>query len=326
MSSLLRLLSFFMLTACASKPRIAEPTVPLEPAIARVNGVVIPARIFYDELEKITARGPLPHEQLVRVADKILEGLIAEELIAQAVKRANIVVPQAVIDEGLREYRERFGSEEQYQSFMQSGKVTIETVAKRIRDRHALEMLLGPRLEFTRDQARASYNEDLQLYTMSAGIRVSQMRFKLSDPPTGDELVAVNERVKQAQVALAAGEDFNTVAARLADGSPQEVDTGWFGEGRMVREFEEAAFKLAIGEVSGPVRTRFGVHLIRMVARREARTLPFEEVEEEVLKSLRETRLIPARRELLAELRENAQIEKLLPAELQPPPGSFSPM
>lgn len=45
-------------------------------------------------------------------------------------------------------------------------------------------------------------------------------------------------------------------------------DLGWFGEGKMVKEFETACRKLGVGTVSDPVRTQFGYHLIKVTAKR----------------------------------------------------------
>lgn len=73
---------------------------------------------------------------------------------------------------------------------------------------------------------------------------------------------------------ILAGEDFAALAAEYSDdfGSAQNGgDLGWFGRGMMVAPFEEAAFSLAVGEVSEPVQTDFGYHLIEVVERDDAR-------------------------------------------------------
>lgn len=73
---------------------------------------------------------------------------------------------------------------------------------------------------------------------------------------------------------ILAGEDFATLAAEYSDdfGSAQSGgDLGWFGRGMMVAPFEEAAFSLPVGEVSEPIKTDFGYHLIEVVEKDEAR-------------------------------------------------------
>ena len=64
---------------------------------------------------------------------------------------------------------------------------------------------------------------------------------------------------------LAAGKTFEELAAKFSKcpSARQGGDLGRFGQGRMVEEFEEAAFALKVGEVSKPVRTKFGYHLIK---------------------------------------------------------------
>jgi len=59
-------------------------------------------------------------------------------------------------------------------------------------------------------------------------------------------------------------------------------DLGNFSKGQMVPEFEQAAFSMQEGEISKPVKTQFGYHLIKLMAKKEAETKPFEEVKQQI--------------------------------------------
>lgn len=79
------------------------------------------------------------------------------------------------------------------------------------------------------------------------------------------------EQVAAIRARLAAGEDFAAIAAEVSDdpgSAAQGGDLGFFGRGRMVPEFEEAAFSAPVGELVGPVETDFGLHLIEVIERR----------------------------------------------------------
>ncbi len=67
---------------------------------------------------------------------------------------------------------------------------------------------------------------------------------------------------------LKGGSDFSELAKRHSQcpSGKRGGDLGFFGRGQMVREFEVAAFSLGKGEVSGPVKTRFGYHIIKRTA------------------------------------------------------------
>jgi parvulin-like peptidyl-prolyl isomerase len=78
-------------------------------------------------------------------------------------------------------------------------------------------------------------------------------------------LVEQKYEIEDLQRKLAEGESFEELARKFSKcpSARGGGDLGEFGRGRMVESFEEAAFSLKPGEVSGPVRTRFGYHLIK---------------------------------------------------------------
>jgi peptidyl-prolyl cis-trans isomerase SurA len=93
------------------------------------------------------------------------------------------------------------------------------------------------------------------------------------------------------------------------DGSAADGgDLGWAAPGQFVPEFEEAMNRLPVGGISGPVRSRFGVHLIQVLDRRET-TLEPKQVREQAVNALREQKFDAAYAEWVADLRAKAFIE-----------------
>ncbi|MCR4404109.1 MAG: tetratricopeptide repeat protein [Candidatus Acetothermia bacterium] len=90
-------------------------------------------------------------------------------------------------------------------------------------------------------------------------------------------------RIEEIKRQLDAGADFAELAKQYSEdeGTAQKGgDLGWFQRGQMVKEFEEAAFALQVGQLSGIVRTQYGFHIIKLEDRRPAST--FEEVKDQV--------------------------------------------
>lgn len=133
---------------------------------------------------------------------------------------------------------------------------------------------------------------------------------------TEDEAKAIATRVK-------GGEDFAKVAGEVSKdpGSGKEGgDLGWFTKDRMVPEFSEAAFKLKPGEISDPVKSQFGWHVIKLEETRVKPLPTFEEVKEQVEQYL--TR--KTQNDILVALRAKGKVERLdapTPAPAAPAPA-----
>jgi peptidyl-prolyl cis-trans isomerase C len=119
-------------------------------------------------------------------------------------------------------------------------------------------------------------------------------------------LVPTEEAARAALAAIRGGRDFGEVAREVStDGSARQGgDLGWFGPGVMIPEFEAAVRALEPGEVSEPLQTQFGWHLVRLVDRRIASVPPLEQVREQLIEELRRA----AMNALLDRLRAGAEV------------------
>jgi len=127
--------------------------------------------------------------------------------------------------------------------------------------------------------------------------------------------VEEGEALKKAEAILArirAGEDFGKLASELSEDPGTKArggDLGAFGPGKMVPAFDKAAFALKPGEVSGPVRTSFGYHIIKVEDRQEPFRRPFESVRQMIHSRLARERQRDQLQALLKELKGRIKTE-----------------
>ncbi len=150
----------------------------------------------------------------------------------------------------------------------------------------------------TADAARKLYDETMATMKPEEEVRARHI------------LVEKEEEAKAALARIRQGEDFAKVAAELSrdPGSGKEGgDLGYFTQDRMVPQFGKAAFEAKVGEVTEPVQTQFGWHIIKVEDKR-ARPLPkFEEVKSEIDGYL----LRRAQQDMVLGLRRDLRVERL---------------
>jgi peptidyl-prolyl cis-trans isomerase C len=121
------------------------------------------------------------------------------------------------------------------------------------------------------------------------------------------------ESEPDAQAALKrvkAGEDFAKVASEMSkDPGSKGGELGWFTKDRMVPEFAEAAFKMQPGQISDPVKSQFGWHIIQVEERRQKQFPPLDQVRDQVTRYV----VQKSQSELILKLREDAKVERTEP-------------
>jgi peptidyl-prolyl cis-trans isomerase D len=173
----------------------------------------------------------------------------------------------------------------------------------RIGEQRKVRMLL-----LDRDQARAKtvvpaadlqryYNDNISLYQTPEQIRASHILLNTAGKDEATVRKQAEDLLKQAR----AGADFAALAMKFSEDPGSKVNGGdldYFSRGRMVPEFETAAFALEPGQISDVVKTQYGFHIIKAVDKKPAVTQTFDEVRpqiEEQLKTQRTDQQLTAR-------------------------------
>jgi peptidyl-prolyl cis-trans isomerase C len=119
-------------------------------------------------------------------------------------------------------------------------------------------------------------------------------------------LVTTKQEAEEIKKRLEAGEDFAAVAEEESkDKNAKGGDLGFFTRGQMLKPFEDAAFALDVGEISDPVQTQFGWHIIKVEEKRDQKPPSFDDVKEAIISQL----VTQKAQTVVTELRNAAKIE-----------------
>jgi len=114
------------------------------------------------------------------------------------------------------------------------------------------------------------YSKNFEVYAKEIKNKEGQMDKTFTQVRASHLLVKTKEEVDKIREEIIAGKDFAEAAREvsLCPSGKQGGDLGYFGKGQMVPEFETAAFSLPVGEVSEPIKTQFGWHLLVVTGQR----------------------------------------------------------
>jgi peptidyl-prolyl cis-trans isomerase C len=263
-----------------------------ETLLATVNGIPIDAKEFYEELDKILDINDsgyfLNDESLEILKENILKILVENEMIRQEMVKAGISVKKAEIDTR----NERFETESLSETYFDL-KLLSPTFRKRIIEQQLmLEKLIESRGENLVNDIHGTefYENNKRLWTSNEKVRASHILIKLGDNATP---MQTNTAMKKIMVIIAKynkGTKFEELAKKHSEAPNSQMggDLGFFGLGEMAKPFEEAVFNMNVGEISSePVKTRFGLHIIKVTDKVEKQTKSYNEVKDEIFQTLR---------------------------------------
>lgn len=230
-----------------------------------------------------------PKGDLARIGkedQEVLEQFITEKLLAAEVKRLGIKVREQDIDAYIARIKERnrIGDEELSVALRREG-VTMEkyrsSIRAEIEKSEIINNQVRNKVNITSEDVERYYRLNPKRYTSGERVRLRHVLFTLpeeSPPGREKELVAKALDIRKR---VMVGEDFSKLARMYSEGAgaSEGGDIGWTSRGSLLKEIDEVAFnKLSVGEISQPLRTGLGVHLIKLEGREGGRVLPLSEV------------------------------------------------
>ena len=254
-----------------------------EAAVAAVDGETISKQDFYIALSDAAGR-------------PVLDQMIGELLLDQAAARVGVSVSQEEIEREFEGVKQQVGPD--FEGLLEQYGMTVDDLRKNLQISLLVFKISTKDVVITEEQIAEYYAAHVADFETPERVRASHL------------LVETESDAQAALDMIGQGADFAEVAAAVSMDSmtaPNGGDLGFFAMGEMVKEFEDAAFALGVGELSAIVKTDYGYHVIQVTDRAEPYRASCEEVGgmiERLLKSAHAMK--PA--ELLAALRASTLI------------------
>lgn len=296
-------------TACSKNDAGKSDLINQEGVLAVVNGKAIMQKDFDETLASYkkmveTQYGegawdtPMPNGKTFGDYYKdeaIMENMILELLLIDAAEKDGFSMSDEELKKELDVYKGYFNTDEEYKTFLETNEMTEVYLTEAIKKEYIINQYLQKNIENAAptDEELKKVYEDTK---MGQQVRASHILVN-----TEDEANTVKDRLNK-------GENFEDVAKEASiDGSKDNGgDLDFFSYGSMVKEFSEAAFSMNVGDVSDPVKSQFGYHIIKVTDKKTDDTVTFENSKD----TLTETYKTNKYNDLVENLKNNAIIEK----------------
>jgi foldase protein PrsA len=202
-----------------------------------------------------------------------LDTLIAEKIVELESGKEDITIKDSEIEAELQSIKDSYGDEDAFNEALASSGSNLDTVKKNIESYLLTEKLLKDRISISDDQINEYFEANKDSFAQAEQVEASHI------------LVDDEETAKEVKDKLDNGGDFSELAKEYStDTSNAESggELGFFAKGEMVAEFEEKAFDMKAGEISEPVKTEFGYHIIKVTDKKDAKEAVLDDHKEEI--------------------------------------------
>ncbi len=283
----------------------ADKTKVPETVAAVVNGAEITESQVQAIVQKAlqSLKGRVAPQLLMQYQDKMrqdaLDRLIAEQLLEEKIKEKNITVSDKEVDEKISQLAaQQKLTVDDLKALLEAYGKSIDDLKEQTRQGTAYEKLIdiesAGKINATEQEAQKYYEKNPEQYKIPEQVKASHILISTRPTEPNSNPTEVNTEAKaKAETLLKQikdGADFAELARThsTCPSGKNGGDLGYFTRGKMVPEFEKAAFALDVGKLSGIVETPFGYHIIKVTDRKKATVVSFEEAKDSIIQLLKQ--------------------------------------
>jgi len=301
-------------------PLANDPSV----VVVRVNGEDITRgeimQVVGVAIQRVASQ--VPPEQLQQfqgqIYQQIKNDLINKKLIDAAVAAADVVVDDAQVTEQLEAIKTQLPEEQTLETALAAQGITVEELTENIKKdlatRTFLEEKAAAVAEATEEEAKEFYDSNPENFVKPETVSASHILVTFNEEDGEEAKAAKKAEIEKIRADIIAGTTTFEDAAKTHSSCPSGAEggaLGTFGKGRMVPEFELAAFTQEVGEVGDVIETQFGFHIIKVTDHQDEGVVTFDESKDQIIGYLTTQKKQQAISDFVKGLRDSATIEEL---------------
>lgn len=292
-------------------------------ALARVNGEDIIFSDLQKEVEQLVMNLPqmpssdMLEKQMPSIMQRVLDGMISEQLLKEALAAEQISVPDSDVVKQLRQIASRMPEGKKLSEVLAERGSSLEEFQARLKEgmatRKLIEMKTEEKIEASSEEVESFYSDNAAKFSIPETASAHHILIGFRPEDSEEVKQSKLEEIKDIREQILSGADFEELAREHSSG-PSAVrggDLGRFPRGQMLPAFDQAVFSQPIGEIGEPIETRFGYHIVRVDERAPGRTIPLEEARADIETYLTDKKRQQALNDYLQELRAAADVEIL---------------
>jgi peptidyl-prolyl cis-trans isomerase C len=262
-------------------------------------------------------QGIQPEREMVVSAS--MKRVVDIHLLGEEARRLGLKPDPVRVEAAMAQLIEQAGGRENFDATLAQMGITSDELKMSATESDLVQVyidtVIDPQVTVTADEVVTFYNQNPEMFERPEMVRALHIMTRINPGADQAEKDAARGRANAARQRVLNGEDFATVATEVSEGreAANGGDLGFFAREGMVPAIADAAFSLDIGQVSQVAESQFGYHVIKVMEKRDASKMTFDETKEPLEQMLRENKggeLVAGK---LAELNEKATIVEMAP-------------